>query len=354
MNFKVLSLSEKDEWKNYLCKLPLDQQDIYYTPEYYELYESLGDGKAKCFIYQKGNHIALYPFLINSVNAFGYNLDKEYFDIQGAYGYNGVVANSYDRDFINEFYNEFDFFCEKENIIAQFTRFHPLLKNVTFSEDHLNVLFDRSTVYIDLYKPYEKLFREFQTTTRKQIKRAIKRYNIDVQRFENDISILSDFLNIYTESMKRKNAVPYLFFSKDYFKSLLNIQGCHCFFAFYESKPIAVIVAFFNKKYVHGHLGGILEKYLSMAPFSLLYNEMIQFGQERSCNYLHVGGGATNKPDDALLNYKTNFSHTLGKFFIGKKIHNPEIYKEVVNQWKLRNFEIKDQYNNYLLKYRIR
>jgi hypothetical protein len=45
---------------------------------------------AKCFVYQKGSNITLYPFLINSVNALGYNLDKEYFDIQGAYGYNGV------------------------------------------------------------------------------------------------------------------------------------------------------------------------------------------------------------------------------------------------------------------------
>ena len=96
MNYKVFSLQDKEEWNNLLKKLPTKQQDIYYTPEYYSLYENYGDGKAQCFVFEKEGEIALYPFLINSINQLGYELDNEYFDIQGAYGYNGVVSSSYD------------------------------------------------------------------------------------------------------------------------------------------------------------------------------------------------------------------------------------------------------------------
>ena len=40
MSFKVLTLNEKEEWLTLIKKLPLNQQDIYYTPEYYELFEN--------------------------------------------------------------------------------------------------------------------------------------------------------------------------------------------------------------------------------------------------------------------------------------------------------------------------
>ena len=38
MKFEVLSLKNKKEWSALLSKLPIEQQDIYFTPEYYELY----------------------------------------------------------------------------------------------------------------------------------------------------------------------------------------------------------------------------------------------------------------------------------------------------------------------------
>ena len=45
MQIKILTTNEKDLWNGYLEELPIDQQDIYYTPEYYELFEKNGDGK---------------------------------------------------------------------------------------------------------------------------------------------------------------------------------------------------------------------------------------------------------------------------------------------------------------------
>lgn len=53
MTYESLSLNKKDKRTNYLNKLPAEVQDIYYTPEYYSIYENYGKGNAKCFIFEK-------------------------------------------------------------------------------------------------------------------------------------------------------------------------------------------------------------------------------------------------------------------------------------------------------------
>jgi len=352
MTFDVLSLSDSDKWDKYIHLLNIQNQDIYYTPEYYRVYEELGNGMAQCFVFKMNNEIAIYPFLKNSVNNIGYDLNDEYYDIQGVYGYNGVVSSTQKPEFISAFYKSFDLYCQNEKIIAEFTRFHPLIGNKSFSENHLHVFFDRKTIYIDLRNPYEIIFKKFQTTTRKQIKRAENRNGIKVIKYENDTSILDIFWMIYTVTMNRVQAIPYLYFSKDYFKSLIENTKSICLLAFYEDKPIAAIIALYNDYYIHGHLGGVLTEFLHLSPFSLLYSEMIKVGQNKSCNYLHVGGGATNNLDDPLLKFKMNFSNLYADFFIGKKIHNHSIYNKVISQWEMKSLVKKKENDNILLKYR--
>ena len=125
-----------------------------------------------------------------------------------------------------------------------------------------------------------------------------------------------------------------------------------CFIAFWEEKPIASIIAFYNQYYMHGHIGGALSNYLNMSPYSLLYSEMIKYGQVKGCRYLHVGGGTTSKKDDPLLKYKMNFSDISLDFFIGKKIHNEIVYSEILNQWEKKYPESYNKNKNMLLGYR--
>jgi lipid II:glycine glycyltransferase (peptidoglycan interpeptide bridge formation enzyme) len=351
-NYIILDLSNSEKWNEYLLRLPIELQDVYFTPEYYKLYQELGNGGARCFAYEDIQDFAIYPFLINPVNELGYNLDKRYYDIQGAYGYNGVVASTCDIQFIDKFYQAFEEYCINENIVTEFTRFHPLINNKLFSEGHLQIVDDRKTIYIDLNNNYENIFKKFQTTTRKQIKRAINRFHIEVKTYENDLNQLDLFTDIYHETMERVQSLPYLYFNKDYFKSLIENTKNVCLIAYYEGIPIATILAFYNQYYIHGHLGGALSDYLYMSPTSLLYSEMIKFGQKVGCRFLHVGGGATTNENDPLLQFKLNFSNTTLDFYIGKKIYNEEVYKLIVAQWENKYPERIDKYKNFVLKYR--
>ncbi|MDR1916612.1 MAG: hypothetical protein LBQ58_08575 [Synergistaceae bacterium] len=62
-------------------------RDVYYTSEYYRLYEMNGEGDGRLFVYERGGDIGVYPFLKKRIT--GYALDRPYYDIQTAYGYGG-------------------------------------------------------------------------------------------------------------------------------------------------------------------------------------------------------------------------------------------------------------------------
>lgn len=350
-SYEILDLNDSKKWNEYLKRLLIEQQDIYFTPEYYRLYEELGDGEAKCFVFKKNDDLALYPFLLNSINDLGYDLDKEYFDIQGAYGYNGVISSINDSQFIDKFYQTFEKYCSKTNIVAEFTRFHPLINNKSFSEQYLQAVFDRKTIYINLKNNYDDIFKKFQTTTRKQIRRAVNRYHIKVKCFEKDNEQSDALADIYQETMDRVQSIPYLYFNKTYIKSLIENTQSVCLMAYCGQKPIAFIIAFYNQYYMNAHLGGVLTDYLKMSPYSLLFSEMIKFGQSKKCHFLHVGGGATTKKDDTLLRFKMNFSDMAADFFIGKKVHDESTYNKVVKQWQNKYPEKIKPCKNLLLKY---
>jgi len=348
----IFDLTKSELWKAYFKRLPVSQQDVYYTPEYYSLYEHYGDGKAECFVFEKGDDVALYPYLINSVNELGYDLDKEYFDIQGAYGYNGVVSSSYSAEFIGSFYESFNSFARSRNIIAEYTRFHPLLKNTEFSADHFQVIPDRKTVYLDLSAGYEEIFKKFQTTTRKQIKRCESRFGIETEIIEDGTADVEVFYSIYKEAMDRVNSIDYLYFTREYFDELIKNVKSVVLFAKLDGKPIASIIALYDDCYLHGHLGGALTEYLNTSSYSLLYSEMIKYGISKGCRFFNPGGGTTNSPEDKLLQFKLNFSHSMADFCIGKKVHNQTIYDSVVQQWTEKKTEKIEMFNKRLLKYR--
>jgi lipid II:glycine glycyltransferase (peptidoglycan interpeptide bridge formation enzyme) len=351
-DYELLDLSFSRKWRDLLQRLPIEQQDIYFTPEYYSLYERNGEGKALCFIYSDNSEVALYPFLLNEITFPDLKFDQKYYDIQGAYGYNGVITSTYNESFIQDFYTAFAEYATKNNIVAEFTRFHPLLRNHTFSEKNLQTIFDRKTVYLNLQKPYKEIFGNFQTTTRKQIRRAENRYKLEIRVYRNDLSQLDTFMKIYHETMERVHSIEYLFFNRNYFQSLVESTNNICLVALFEGKPVAVIIALVSNFYIHGHLGGALTDSLSMSPTSILYSEMIRYGQMLGCKFLHVGGGATVNEDDPLFQFKKNFSGTTADFYIGKKIYNPDVYSSLVETWEKRNPEKTKTYRNHILKYR--
>jgi lipid II:glycine glycyltransferase (peptidoglycan interpeptide bridge formation enzyme) len=350
-SIEVLDISKSHKWSNLLKQLPLHLQDIYYTPEYYKVYENYGDGKAFCFVFHYGNNFALYPFLLNRINDLGYDLNDSYYHIEGAYGYNGVLSSSDDPDFIKNFYTDFNEYCKENNIIAEFTRFHPLYENHKFSRDFLDVIYDRKTVYVDLAQSYEEIYKNYSSSQKDGLKKARKK-EITVSFFQNEFPYQKEFIQMYRENMERVKADQYLYFNDAYFDSAFNNLPIIQFVAFKEKIMIASFLCLLKNSYLHGYLLASREEYLKFKPNNLLYDEVIKFCYNNDVKKIHFGGGRSNSEDDSLLKFKKSFSKSTADFYIGKKIHKLEIYDEVIRQWEKKNSKHGEMGDNILLRYK--
>jgi len=353
MSWEILSLQEQKKWEDYLKQLPPDKQDIYYHPNYYKIYKEYGDGEPYCFVYQQNDDIALYPFLKNEIDRKKFSLKEKYFDIQGAYGYNGVASSNLESSFVSNFYKEFEDFCAKENIIAEFTRFHPLLNNYQFSENHLTVIKDRKTVWLDLSVDKETRWKESYSGNNRNMIRKAQKNGITVSKAGNESDYL-EFYEIYLSTMKEVGALSYYFFNPEYalnFNSELGNKQ-QLLFADYQGKRICSMLLMINGEYAHYHLSGRLNEFSRLAANNLILDEAIEIARERGAKYFHFGGGNSNDMKDPLFKFKANFSNTLADFYIGKKIHNQEVYHGICNKWEELYPHLKDKYNRFLLKYR--
>jgi lipid II:glycine glycyltransferase (peptidoglycan interpeptide bridge formation enzyme) len=86
---------------------------------------------------------------------------------------------------------------------------------------------------------------------------------------------------------------------------------------------------------------------------NLVLDFAIKYAQTMNCKQFHFGGGTSLDEKNPLFQFKTNFSKTVRPFFIGKKIHDNNIYNKIVSQWSDKNPDKALIYSNYLLNYRL-
>lgn len=330
MVFQLLNLAEQEKWEKTIEKLPSVQRDVYFTPEYYSLYQNYGDGEALCFVFEKAGDYVLYPFLKNPISKLGYKLDKEYYDIQGAYGYNGIIASNQSAEFINSFWEVFDRWCLESDVVAEFTRFHPLLNNHQLASAQMKTIYSRLTVALDL-RDDDIWMHQISSKNRNMIRKAEKGgvTIVDSEDYET-------FRSLYDGTMSDLHAASFYFFPQSYYeeyKQSFKDKSLLCL-AILNGKVIAGAMFMFSDDYAHYHLSARNREYSSYAANNLILWYGIQKAKERGCKWFHFGGGTTGDDNDSLLKFKKEFSKKLCEFWIGKRVHNETVYDQIVEQWK--------------------
>lgn len=346
--YRILRLSDSLEWERLLKQLSAKEFDVYYTPEYYSLYQNYGDGEACCYVFEEDGEIVMYPFLRNPITPLGYKLDKEYYDIQGAYGYNGIIASCHDSGFINAFWESFDAWCQVNDVVAEFSRFHPLLNNQELASPKMKTFFSRHTVALDLTDD-DIWMHQISSKNRNMIRKAEKE---GVTIVESDD--YETFRKLYNGTMSDLHAEDFYFFPPEYYseyKQTFKDESLLCL-ATYDGKVIAGSMFMYSDDYAHYHLSARDRDYSRYAANNLILWYGIQKAKERGCKWLHFGGGTTGDDGDSLLRFKKEFSKTICEFWIGKRVHNQEIYNQIVEQWKNKYPDSYEKNHVKLLGYR--
>lgn len=317
-------------WMAYIEKLPEEMQDIYFSREYYKMCEKNNEGIGKLFVYEKNEMIAIYPFLINKIKGeFG---AKSYYDIQTAYGYGGPLTNTKDEEFIENFEKEFIKYCKEQNIVAEFIRFHPLLKNEILFREKMDIIENRKIRFIDLEKSIENIWEMDIISKNRNMIRKAEKSGLEVKE---DIKI-EEFKKVYNETMKKVKAEKEYYFNDEYFEEMKNLS----YFSIgikKDKKLIAAAIFLKGKDIVHYHLAGSIESYLKYAPNNLLLWTAIKYAKQNGFKRFHFGGGTSNSLENPLYKFKKSFCKEEETFFIGKRIHKEEIYYKLIDDWEFKN-----------------
>lgn len=331
MDVKLLvSSNHKDflEWQQICNDMP--NCDIHFYPHYVKIYELNNEGEACCFTCKKSSDdVIMYPFLKRRINQLDLYKDfsDNYCDIVSPYGYGGYLRHKNCSIDMKIFFNFFQNYCQENNIISEFVRFHPWLNTQEQCNGFLNVMLWNQVVAINLTKSEEEIWAGFDSKNRNRIRKS--RTSGIIVRQDLNFSFLDEFCRLYYQTMHRKEASGYYYFNKDFFQNMINLllKNIALFHAFLNNKIIASILIIYDKDFAHAHLSSSDAEYLNLAPYNLLFYEAALWAKREGFKYFILGGGTTSNPDDTLLRFKKRFSKEYFNFYIGKKIHNPEIYE---------------------------
>lgn len=320
---------EFQRWER-LCQ-DIPHADVYFSPQYAQIYERKGDGAAHCFIYRSANGLVLYPFLLRRINDLALFHDvEECWDIITPYGYGGPLYSATDEQslpqLVRGFLESFHTYCDGHRIVTEFARLHPLLGNHRMLPESSKV-FHHETIYIDLRQSEQDLWKEIRKGHKSSIKKAL-RFQVKVVRDE-DGRYTEQFHKLYINTMRRQQASPSYFFPLSFFKDILELLGQHAslFVALHDEKVVTAAIFMHYGDYVHYHFSGSDADYLHLCANHLLVYEVAKWAQQQGAQFFHLGGGL--QPNDSLFMFKSGFSDKRAPFYTYRRIHDSACYEQL-------------------------
>lgn len=339
--YELFSLdNEQLDWNKKINHLNV--KDIFYSSEYCSLYKEEQDGKAYLFVFQNDDgREVYYCFFKREVNDLPFmkedSFPNKWYDIiTVAYGYGGPLTECSDEALMKNFRRAFEDYCQKENIITEFIRFHPLLQNQKYLKERMEVIYDRETVYIDLSKTEEEIFQQYHKNHQRNVKKALKN-ELEFRVFHGEEALLmvGDFYDLYKQTMDKLNAAAFAYFSPQYIHELLTKLRNKAFIGavFYQGRMIAAALCMYEAGSLHYHLGCSDQQFLPLGTNVFLLHNIALYGKSILCRSFHLGGGHVGRDSLFQFKYRFNPTGTLA-FFIGKKIHHAEKYEILQQQWE--------------------
>jgi serine/alanine adding enzyme len=326
---RVLTTSDPASWRSVLPA----SRSAFGSVEFASIAERHLRHSARLFVLSDGEESIVYPFFLRSVSGlpFAAHLQIETSDTVSP-DYTGPVANApVTQSTPDRFRRCFAEYCRQEGIITEFAHLHPWNRSTDFLEKD-DVFLEREVVYVDVTMPEEQMWREcFTHSCSKNIKRALAE-NVRVFLATRPEEI-EEFYRIYIGTMDRRCAQPGYYFPLSYFMALFQQMSDNATFllAEYKNQIIAATLYLHDDCDVYSYLGGADHAFQHVRPTNAVVCEAINWSRSRGKKRLILGGGY--QPGDGVFRFKASFSPLRAKFYVYKRIHNPDVYAELCRAW---------------------
>ncbi|MFT5213152.1 MAG: hypothetical protein ACI9WV_000869 [Patiriisocius sp.] len=326
--FKVNSDKGKREYVNLLSSL--DEMNPYFQLDYLDVF-SEGFKNLVCFSYfnKENNSRVIMLGYLNPIKIG--NENTQFFDVTTPYGYSGPITSlNYLESDVIEFWKNVDNWCIESNVVSEFVRFNLSNNHLNYSGEVFPTMLNVKGEIID----EELQWKSFDRKVRKNVNKA-KRENLksDVYFMNIEDDKISEFFNIYIETMVRTNASKKFHYSLDDFKRFIKANGQYCAICtvYFNSTPIASELILMSEDSIFSFLGGTDEKHFDKRPNDFLKVELINWAREHNLKYYVLGGGYGF--EDGIFKYKKCFfPNDVVNYYTGRKIVNESIYVKLLEK----------------------
>ncbi len=324
----VYGLDQAEQWDAVVRSF--NEYDTYWMSGYVKAFQIHGDGEPLLFYYEDENARGINVVMKRDVADASHLKDKieagQYYDFASPYGYGGWIIEGEDTKGL---FNTYVQWIKKNDIISEFVRFHPMVKNHEKCTEFYEVIQLGEVVHMALRSP-EDIWNNITSKNRNMIRKAIKN---DVHIYNGRFpEIYKKFRIIYNSTMDKDDAEKYYYFKEPFYESVLNdlAQNAQVFWAEKDGQVIAASIMLAANGRMNYHLSGSLREFNSLAPSNLILFKAALWGCANGCKTFYLGGGV-GSGEDSLFKFKRAFyKGDLSHFYIGKKIYNKVRYDELV------------------------
>lgn len=338
----VYGIDESNKWDEIVKSFR--QHDVYYLSSYVKAFRLHGDGEPQLLYFDNGKTRAINVVMkrdIAECEHFASELEPgQWYDFSTPYGYGGFL---FEGDNVEELATVYTEYCERNRIVSELVRFHPLLGNARVVSGMYDVTELGKTVHIDLTSP-SLIWSNFTSKNRNVIRKATK-LGVKVY-WGRSPQLFHQFQEMYNQTMDVLGAVPYYYFERDFYESILSDLGHNSliFYATYQERTIAMALILMCSERMHYHLSCSEKDYRQYAATNLLLYEAALWGHENGFKTLHLGGGLGGR-SDSLYQFKKSFNHqSENTFAIGKKCFNEETYNWLVGMRKKKGLDLTSSF----------
>lgn len=304
--------------------------NLYFDEKYGKLYENHEKAELTTFDFENENGKIKYMFLKREV-PYLIN-DTIYYDILTPYGYGGpIILKSYNKkQLLTDYHGAFSNYCQEHGIVSEFVRFHLIENEEIRKQFYGEVDCIGRHIVRDLSKSIEedmssRILRYYRGNKKKEIKTV----------YDYEGTYIDSFMEVYYQTLDKNNAQPYYYFDHSFFKNLnATLSGNYVYVhIFLDDLIIASELILFGDTYSYAFLKGTRSGYYDGVSNVNVNMEIdgMKLMKKKDVKYYIMGGG--HNGEDGIYNFKKKFDKKSDfHYFLGKKIHNEEIYKKLVEQ----------------------
>lgn len=323
MSIEIVNYLPEKEWSDFVYQLPYGS--IFHTREMYEVFTKTENYFPELWAAVSNGRILalLTPVYINlfssyflrSITTRAVCFGSALF-VDGPEGKQGLVHLLLNY---SEQAKKKAIFTELRNIY-NFNSVKSLFCQCGFQfEDHLNFL-------INLETSYENVFKRIGARTRKNIKRAMQKQQVEIEEVNKEEELITCYHLL--KNTYRRVSVPLADFSlfKAAFEVLLPKKMIRITLARVKGHPVAVSLDLLYKKKIYAWYGGVDRQYKSYLPNELLTWDVLKWGCQNGFELYDFGGAGRPEQKYGVRDFKAKFGGQQVNYGRFLNIHSKLIY----------------------------